>query len=226
MSRPNILRGAFVEFGLTIPPLIVVFQFNPIQLERNLSLSFDPPGKEGEPGKKGTYCASLSNFHKREKYADLLKLQKEQYVRREEETINFEIKLDATDKLNEGSTITEEFGIAPQLATLELMMDPKEDNLFSQLVSSIEAFSFTGGKNPPMILFVWGRWRILPVNINSMKITETDFNTNLNPIRATISVNLTVIEGPNVFRTYTKAFTTAMSVLNIANIITSVKIPG
>ena len=29
-NRPKILRGAFVEFGISIPPLIVVFQFNPL----------------------------------------------------------------------------------------------------------------------------------------------------------------------------------------------------
>ena len=28
-NKPKILRGAFVEFGLSLPPLFVVFQFNP-----------------------------------------------------------------------------------------------------------------------------------------------------------------------------------------------------
>ena len=31
-NKPKILRGAFVEFGLSIPPLFVVFQFNPVHL--------------------------------------------------------------------------------------------------------------------------------------------------------------------------------------------------
>lgn len=30
-NKPKILSGAFVEYGLSIPPLIVVFQFNPAQ---------------------------------------------------------------------------------------------------------------------------------------------------------------------------------------------------
>src|SRR6266851_9690294 len=42
-NKPKILRGAFVEYGLSIPPLFVVFQFNPVQLTRNRSLSFSPP---------------------------------------------------------------------------------------------------------------------------------------------------------------------------------------
>ena len=151
----------------------------------------------------------------------------------QEESIGFEIRLDATDKLNDGDAITSQFGIAPQLATLELMVHPKDESLLGKALSSLlgsssNAFSFTKGPNPPMILFIWGRKRVLPVNINSLNITETEFSTDLNPIRATAAVNLTVIEGPNLPYTYTKAMKEVMSVLNLANIgsITDVVIPG
>ncbi len=79
-----------------------------------------------------------------------------------------------------------------------------------------------------MILFIWGRKRVLPVNINSMNITETEFSANLNPIRATVAVNLTVIEGGGQPYTYTKAMKEAMSAINLANIIdiVNVVIPG
>jgi hypothetical protein len=79
-----------------------------------------------------------------------------------------------------------------------------------------------------MILFIWGRKRVLPVNINSMNITETEFSADLNPIRATVSVSLTVIEGPNAPYTYSKVMKEAMSVLNLANItdVANVAIPG
>lgn len=79
-----------------------------------------------------------------------------------------------------------------------------------------------------MILFIWGRSRVLPVNITSMNITETEFSTELNPIRATVSMSLTVIEGPNAFYKYSKLMKEAMSVLNLANLtdITDVVIPG
>ena len=39
-NQPKISRGAFVEYGLSIPPLAVVFQFNPLQLSRSRSQSF------------------------------------------------------------------------------------------------------------------------------------------------------------------------------------------
>ncbi|MCK5230296.1 MAG: hypothetical protein KAR13_08525, partial [Desulfobulbaceae bacterium] len=163
---------------------------------------------------------------------DLLEIQEGQQVSVQEESISFEIRLDATDKLNEGDAITEQFGIAPQLATLELMIHPKDESLLGaalgSLLGSSGGFSFTRGENPPMILFIWGRKRVLPVNINSMNITETEFGTDLNPIRATVSVSLTVIEGPNMPYTYSKAMKEAMSVLNLANItdIADVVIPG
>ena len=78
------------------------------------------------------------------------------------------------------------------------------------------------------MLFIFGRKRVLPVNINSMNITETEFSTDLNPIRATVAVNLTVIEGKSVPYMYSKALKEAMSVLNLANIaeIANVMVPG
>ncbi len=227
-NKPKILRGAFVEYGLSIPPLFVVFQFNPVQLTRNRSLTFAVPSSG-----QGGQAATLRKFHQQEEYKDLTDLRDAQVVTVQEESVGFEIRLDATDKLNDGDAITEQFGIAPQLATLELMVHPKEESLLGKALSSLlgsssDAFSFTKGPNPPMVLFIWGRKRVLPVNINSLNITETEFSTDLNPIRATAAVNLTVIEGPNLPYNYTKAMKEVMSVLNLANIgsITDVVIPG
>ncbi|NIM10467.1 MAG: hypothetical protein GTO45_00615, partial [Candidatus Aminicenantes bacterium] len=89
--------------------------------------------------------------------------------------------LDASDKLDEGDIITQQFGIAPQLAALEMLVHPKDENLLAQLPSFILAptkgFSFSKKDNPPMVLFIWGRKRVLPVNITSMNVTETEFST-------------------------------------------------
>jgi len=233
-NKPRILRGAFVEFGLSLPPLFVVFQFNPVQLTRNRGLTFSFPGAPTQPpGGGGPAPAApsrtLRQFHG--DFSNLLDLQKQQLVTVQEQTIGFDIRLDATDRLDEGDTITEQFGIAPQLSTLELMANPKEESLLGAAVSALlgkpKGLSFTRGANPPLILFVFGRKRVLPVNINSMNITETEFSTDLNPIRATIAVNLTVIEGKSVPYLYSKAMTEAMSLLNLANLadITNVAVP-
>lgn len=241
-NKPKILRGAFVEYGLSLPPLIVPFQFNPVQLTRNRNISYNAPndvaptqeGESEESRQRRTTRGqtSLRQFHQGSfpDGDDLIAIRDQQRVSVQEESISLEIRLDATDKLNDGDAITEQFGIAPQLATLELMTYPKDESLLGELLSMLSSsgFSFTRGNNPPMILFIWGRKKIMPVNINSMNITETEFSTDLNPIRATVSVSLTVIEGKNIPYTYTKAMKEVMSVLNIANLvnITDVVIPG
>ena len=42
-NQPKVLRGAFVEYGLSVPPLIVLFQFNPLELSRRRSQGFSVP---------------------------------------------------------------------------------------------------------------------------------------------------------------------------------------
>ncbi len=224
-NKPKILHGAFVEYGFSVPPLSVVFQFNPEVLNRAYSLQFQAPAEKTGNSERET----LRDYHQ---YNDLSKIQKGQQVILDEETISFDIRLDATDDLNAGNPLTEQFGIAPQLATLELMVRPKNESLFGAafgaLLGPSGGYSFTKTPNPPMILFIWGRKRLLPVNMTSMSIQEEAFSTSLNPIRATVSVELTVIEGKNAIYKYSKAMKEAMAVLNLANTpdITDVMIPG
>lgn len=217
-NKPKILRGAFVEYGPSIPPLLVVFQFNLEQLTRSRSLSYAAPSSAQTDGQND----SLRDFHNQ--YHDLTKLRDAQVVTVQEETISFDIRLDASDKLDEGDAITEQFGIAPQLSTLELMVHPKDESL----LGLASGFSFTRKPNPPLILFIWGRKRVLPVNITSLNITEVLYSTDLSPIRATATVNLTVIEGKSPPYRYTKLMKEAMSASNLATItdVAHVVIPG
>jgi hypothetical protein len=241
-NAPKIVRGAFIEYGLSLPPLFVVFQFNPLELARNRTLSFAPPNdapacageSEALERRSATRAQreprTLREFHRQQE--DLDEIQKRQKVTVEEETLSFDIRLDATDKLEEGDAIAGAFGILPQLSTLELMVHPKEESLIGAalgaLLGSPGGFSFTDRKNPPLVLFISGIKRVLPVNINSMNIRETEFSTMLDPIRATVSVNLTVIEGKNPFFTYSKIAKEVSSVLNLANIadVANVVVPG
>jgi hypothetical protein len=217
------MRGAFVEFGLSIPPLVVGFQFNPLQLSRNRTLTFSMPAEAG------TGNITLRDFHQREEFASLSRLRDAQQVNINEETLSFDIRLDATDKLNEGDTVTELYGIAPQLATLERMVEPKSEGLIGKVLDALlpGGFSFTGVTKPPMILFVWGRKRILPVNINSMQTAETEFNANLAPLPATVAVSLPVIEGPNAAYQFSHGMKETLSGLHLsrlaANAITDIK---
>ena len=161
-----------------------------------------------------------------------MKLRDAQQVTVQLESLSFEIRLDATYKLNKGDPITEQLGIAPQLSTLELMVEPKSESVLGELVEALlpGGFSFTRMDKPPIVLFIWGRKRVLPVNIDSMSITETEFSTDLNPIRATVGIDLTVIEGPKAVYKYSKGVKEDMSRLYLNNLnltdIKDVVIPG
>ncbi len=163
-------------------------------------------------------------------FDDLLTLRDQQIVSVQEETVAFELRLDATDELDTGNVISQGFGVSPQLATLELMTHPKGESLLGEALGALlggrEGFSFTRSENPPLVLFVWGVQKVLPVNIQSLAITETEFNTFLNPIRATVAVNLTVIEGQSGPYLFSKSTKEIMSVLNLANLVTDIVVPG
>src|SRR5262245_51960642 len=230
-NQPKILRGAFVEFGISLPPLIVGFQFNPILITRSRTSTVSlPPAKKSEPPRNLDF---ISQVQKNKSKLFKVRLDGTNVIVGRE-TLSFDIRLDATDRLNEGDTLTQQFGVAPQLSTLELMMLPKGQSLMGEALSMLvgsatKAFTIVDvAKNPPVILFIWGRKKVMPVEIKSMTIREEEFSTDLNPIRATASVQLEVIEGPNAPFLYTKAMKEAMSLLNLANIgdIASTIVPG
>jgi hypothetical protein len=251
-NSPKILRGAFVEYGISLPPLWVVFQFNPVELTRSRSLSFNAPGAStmapaaappAAPGGVGTASAapaapaavvprpqSLRDWHKGK--SDLDEIRQRQEVTIGEETLSFDIRLDATDKMEDGDVITAGFGVLPQLSTLELMVRPKGEGLLNAalgaLLGGAPGYSFTQKDNPPLVLFIWGLKRVLPVNITSMNVKETEFSTLLDPVRATVTVSLSVIEGKNPLYTYSKVLTEAASLLNLANIadMANILVPG
>ena len=215
--QPKVFRGAFVELGLGFPPLSVLFQYNPLQLSRSRSLTFSMPGVPQEEEHEGGL--TLRDFHQR--FDTLNDLRDAQHVTVAPESLSFEIRLDATDSLNEGDEIAERYGIAPQLATLELMTLPKSNDIAGALLNNgllPGGLSFTGAEKPPIVLFVWGRKRILPVNINSLQVTETEFTPDLDPIRATVSVNLTIIEGSTDAAIYSRSRIERLAKLNRARL--------
>lgn len=224
-NQARILRGAFVEFGISQPPLIAVFQFNPLMITRTRTATVNPPSTPAgtQPTQNLGFAQQFAN--------GLLDIRLGQTITVKQETLSFDIRLDATDKLNDGDVMTEQFGIAPQLSTLELMMLPKNQSLLGGASlgnGPMEFAFFDKAKNPPIILFVWGRKKVLPINITSMSIKEEEFSTELNPTRATVSVSVEVIEGPNAPFLYTKSLKEVMSGLNLANIgnITNTIVPA
>jgi hypothetical protein len=56
-------------------------------------------------------------------------------------------------------------------------------------LGTIEVIPPTG----PLVLFIWGRKRILPVRLTEFTINEESFDVNLNPIYANVSLGLRVL---------------------------------
>jgi hypothetical protein len=111
------------------------------------------------------------------------------------ETLRIEAELDATDQLEfpEDHRTAVEVGLAPQLAALEQTLYPSLDRLLANDAlaarGSIEILPATA----PLMLFVWGSTRVVPVRLTEFSITEEAFDPSLHPIRAKISLGLRVL---------------------------------
>ena len=111
------------------------------------------------------------------------------------ETFKLEADIDATDQLEfpEQNPNAGQFGIAPQLAVLESLVQPSAAQL-----AAVDAQASSGTLEiapmlAPLALFVWGKNRIVPVKVSDFSITEEAFDPSLNPIRAKVSLGLRVM---------------------------------
>jgi hypothetical protein len=111
------------------------------------------------------------------------------------ESIKLEAEIDATDALEQpdGNANTVKFGIAPQLAALEALINPTAGEL-----DALNALSRSGTleilpPEAPLVLFVWSSSRVVPVRVTDFSITEEAFDAQLNPLRAKVSLGLRVM---------------------------------
>lgn len=187
-SGPQLFKGAIVTVSATGggQPSVILFQYNPERLRRSLQ----PQSVSGDSGNRSDAVI---------------------YTGAPVETINIDIEIDATDKLEQGDASTIQNGVYPQLAALELLIYPptadvsKQANLLAS--GTIEVGPFLA----PLTLFLWGQNRVLPVKVMEMSISEDAFGGYLNPIRATVSLTLRALsysdltqnsQGYNVFVQY------------------------
>lgn len=185
----NVTKGVLIEYALSIPPLALVFQFNPKTLSRTRTITL-PTGNA--PGTRGGYDFTLPTDTPR--VAQGVSIQPEQFT--------IQILIDATDRLDSGDAIAGVFGIEPELDTLRSMVEPKSQGPGGfQMLSSLGLGSpraFQRDECASVILFVWGT-HILPVFLTSVQVEETAHLPSLVPYRATASLTMQVIEGNNPF---------------------------
>ena len=109
-------------------------------------------------------------------------------------TLN-DVEIDATDQLEfpDQYPNATQFGIQPQLAALETMLYPSSAQLQDRENLAQAGTLEIAPMEAPLPLFIWGKNRVLPVRITSFSITEEEFDPNLNPIRAKISLGMRVL---------------------------------
>lgn len=111
------------------------------------------------------------------------------------ETLTIEADIDATDRLEfpDQHQDTVAHGIQPQLAALEALVNPTSEQLNNNNILASAGTLEIAPMEAPMTLFVWSKNRIVPVLIKTFSITEESFDTQLNPIQATVSLAMQVL---------------------------------
>ena len=163
---PQMLKGAIVAIDPdTAKPSTILFQYNPEGVKRSLK----PQMLGGEGGQQ---LATL------------------RYSGAPEETISVEITIHAADDLEKGKPIALSSGIHPQLAALEILAYPPSQQVVDNSRLAADGAIEIGPYRAPLTLFVWGRNRVMPVLLTSLSVQEQLFDNTLNPIQATVSLEM------------------------------------
>ena len=110
-----------------------------------------------------------------------------------QETYKVDIELDATDLLEVEDRQTLEMGLQPALTILEQIVYPDSARLISNNSLSNQGTLEIIPMEGPLVLFVWSKNRVVPVQLTDFSITEEAFDINLNPIRAKIGLSMRVL---------------------------------
>ena len=181
---PKFQKGALVQIVPSLVDVeykIIPFQYNPEKLSHTLT-PWNP--FEVDQTQRGAQSPNVQPFDPKESFT-------------------FTLEIDASDDLEDNDPTAVESGIAVRLAALKLLALPIEGGN-GELVRSAQAASGTASEHAtratvPVLLFVWGPGRILPVRITSFSVEETLFSPSLFPIQATVSLGLEVLT-PDVFK--------------------------
>ncbi len=172
MTSPRLVKGGIVQVDPTTGATlrVIALQYNPDQLSR----SFQVQASGGDGGDR----------------SQALRLKGSAV-----ETLKVEAEIDATDRLAapDQNATTVEAGLHPELAALELLVQPSAESLVTNDALARSGVLEVLPLQAPLTLFVWGRHRVVPVRVTELSITEEAFDTQLNPIRAKVSLGLRVL---------------------------------
>ncbi|MCX5086184.1 hypothetical protein ACFC18_31580 [Streptomyces sp. NPDC056121] len=155
------------------PQRVIVLQFNPDTLER--SIAPQSAGDSGDGGGGGSGGGDRN---------EALRLKGPA-----QETWKFTAEIDATDQLE----IAAPDGIHPQLATLEMLVQPTTAQLRAASRLSQRGTIEISPIEMPLTLFTWGSKRVMPVRLTELSVNESAFDVNLNPIRASLGIGMKIL---------------------------------
>ncbi|MDF3854171.1 hypothetical protein VB636_12790 [Paracoccus sp. APAP_BH8] len=177
----NFTQGAFAVYDpddTAVMSSFIPFRFNPESLTRQLQLEQAQgaeggaePGAQGAGGSSGEQGADASSGTLKESFSVVL-------------------RFDLADRVEAHSSLPVEFGVLPEISALEELLYPVESETEAPSDGS-EPVRARGRR--PIVLFIWGERRVVPVKITGMAIAETFFNGKLYPVRAEIEVGLEVL---------------------------------
>ncbi len=168
-GSPRLLKGAIVGMDPFNPlASVIVFQYNPDTLTRTLQAR----------------TAGSDNAAS----GEVLRL-----TGPPQESIKCDLEIDAADQLEQAKFPATQMGIAPTLASLEMLLYPKSALTIANEVLARLGIIEVIPPEAPLTLFAWGAMRVLPVRITGMTITEEAFDPSLNPILAKVSLDMKVL---------------------------------
>jgi hypothetical protein len=164
----RVRKGAIVRVDPLRPvPGVIVFQYNPSTVQRSVV-----PQRPGA-GADRTEALRLSGPPR--------------------ETVQLDVEIDAADQIDATGGAGADAGIHPQLAALEVLLYPPVASVLANAVLEragvVEVLPPAG----PLTLLVWGVKRVVPVRLASFQAREEAHDRDLNPVRATVSMELEVL---------------------------------
>jgi hypothetical protein len=218
---PKFQKGALVQLipdlvGVT--PNVIPFQYNPEKLTHSLT-PWNP--FEVDQTQRGAQAPTVQPFDPKESF-------------------DLTLEIDATDDLADDKQVAKDVGIADRLAALKKLTLPSR-GLIGDLVADARALVGKAADQAvrptvPIVLFVWGAGRILPVRVKSFDVEETLFLPTLRPIQARVTLGLEVLT-PSAFGSqkdvsqklavaafnFTKLQDDALAVAHIANNVDAIR---
>ena len=236
-----LLKGALVELMPTFLgslPNLIVFQYNP----ETMTHTWTQPHPLADPGTDSGNPLAVKGMPG--------------------ESFSFTISLDADEDIARGGAvaggIAQVTGVYARLAALEMLLYPTGSSgtgLFGTASAALKLGGAGFSTSPPsltsadvtrtvpdstvpVVLFVWGPGRIVPVRVTGLTVTEKLYDTTLNPTHADVAISLDVltpeeiagaIEANKVLGnvaltayTYTLALRQALAVADLADAASSV----